>query len=125
MGFVDATKAFFSNYVNFKDRSSRSEYWWPQLAIFIGLVVVVLLGGLLGETLGGLLISIAYLAIIIPSIAVGIRRLHDLDKSGWFYLLALVPFVSLVLLFWFCQKGTTGSNTYGSDPLGSDSAVFN
>ena len=125
MGFVDATKSFFSRYVDFAGRSSRSEYWWPQLAIIIGLVVLGLLGGLLGETIGGAILGIAYLAIIIPSIAIGVRRLHDMDKSGWFYLLALVPIVSLLLLVWFCMKGTTGPNRFGPDPLGSDSAVFN
>jgi len=89
------------------------------------LIAVVLIGSLLGETIGGLLIGVFYLGIIIPSIAIAIRRLHDLDKSGWFYLLALVPLVSLILLVWFCMKGTDGPNRFGPDPLGGNMDVFN
>ena len=125
MGFVDATKSFFTRYVDFNGRSSRSEYWWATLAILLMLVAIVLIGGLLGETIGSIVIGVFYLGIILPSIALAVRRLHDLDKSGWFYLLSLVPIVSLILLVWFCTKGTTGPNRFGPDPLGSDTSVFN
>ena len=124
MGFVEAVKSFFTRYVDFSGRSSRSEYWWAYLGVMLILLVLFLLSSLLGEV-GLILIVIAYLGIIIPSIAIAIRRLHDLDKSGWFYLLAFVPIVSLILLVWFCTKGTTGPNRFGADPLGSDTSVFN
>lgn len=125
MGFVDAVKSFFRRYVDFSGRSSRSEYWWAQLGLILIFIVLGLIGGLLGETVGSLVLGIAYLAIIIPVIAIGVRRLHDLDKSGWFYLLALVPLVSLILLVWFCMKGTDGPNRFGPDPLGGEANVFN
>ena len=124
MGFVDAVKSFFTRYVDFSGRSSRSEYWWAYLGIILIFIVLGLISGLLGETIGSLVLGIGYLAIIIPSIAIGVRRLHDLDKSGWFYLLALVPLVSLILLVWFCMKGTDGPNRFGPDPLGGEANVF-
>lgn len=125
MGFVDATKSFFARYTDFSGRSSRSEYWWAFLAIMIGYFIIGLLSGLLGETVGSIVIGIAVLAILLPSIAIAIRRLHDTDRSGWWYLLSLIPLVSLVLLFFYCQKGTDGPNRFGPDPLGSDTSVFN
>ena len=124
MGFVDAVKSFFTRYLDFSGRSSRSEYWWAYLGIILIFIVLGLISGLLGETIGSLVLGIGYLAIIIPSIAIGVRRLHDLDKSGWFYLLALVPLVSLILLVWFCMKGTDGPNRFGPDPLGGEANVF-
>jgi len=124
MGFVDAVKAFYKNYFDFSGRASRSEYWWAYLGVIILFFVLGLLGGLLGEA-GMIVLGLFYLAIIIPSISIGVRRLHDLDKSGWWYLLCLVPIVSLILLVWFCMKGTTGPNRFGPDPLGSDTTVFN
>lgn len=125
MGFQEAVKSFFKRYTDFSGRSSRSEYWWAFLAIMIGYLVLGLVSGLLGETIGSIVILIAMLAIILPSIAIAIRRLHDTDRSGWWYLLSLIPLVSLVLLFFYCQKGTDGPNQYGPDPLGSDASVFN
>jgi uncharacterized membrane protein YhaH (DUF805 family) len=128
MGFVDAVKAFYKNYLKFDGRALRSEYWWPQL-FFILLYVVMFAGAaLLGETIGGVLalvISLVILASIIPAISVTVRRLHDVDKSGWFFLLALVPIVNFYVLYLTIIKGTDGPNRFGSDPLGSDSAVFN
>ena len=125
MGFVEAVQTFFKRYADFNGRSSRSEYWWAYLGIILIAFVVGLVSGLLGETIGGFIFLIFYLAILVPSIAIGVRRLHDLDKSGWFYLLALVPLVSLILLVWFCMKGTDGPNRFGTDPLGHTGDVFN
>ena len=84
MGFVQAVKAFYRNFVKFDGRALRSEYWWPQL-FFILLYVVMFAGaGLLGQTIGGILalvISLIILISLIPAISVTIRRLHDVDKS--------------------------------------------
>jgi uncharacterized membrane protein YhaH (DUF805 family) len=65
----------------------------------------------------GLVVS---LALLLPSIAVAIRRLHDLDRTGWWLLLAFTGIGAIVLLVWDCMKGTTGSNRFGADPLGPD-----
>lgn len=128
MGFQDAVKAFYKNYVNFSGRASRSEYWWPQLFIIILYLIMVAGASLLGETIGGILgliIGLIVLASLIPSISVTVRRLHDNDKSGWFILLGLIPFVGFYLLYLYIIKGTDGPNRFGPDPVGSDSSVFN
>jgi uncharacterized membrane protein YhaH (DUF805 family) len=65
------------------------------------------------------------LALLVPSIAVGVRRFHDQDKSGWFLLLALIPVVGgLIVLVFMCLPGTSGPNRFGPDPLGTDPSVF-
>lgn len=130
MGFMEAAKAFWTNYADFSGRASRSEYWWAYLSIILIAIVVGLIVGLLsgpsGEPSGLALgiLGIFYLAIIIPSISIGVRRLHDSDKSGWFMLLALVPIVSLVLLYFYIIKGTEGPNRFGPDPLGHPGDTF-
>jgi len=127
MGFQEAVKAFFSNYTNFKDRSSRSAYWWPQLALaIVNYLIILPITMLVSEGFGSILSLIFMLAIIVPAIAVSIRRLHDLDKSGWWLLISLIPLIgAIVLIVFFVQKGTDGPNRFGSDPLGSDASVFN
>lgn len=108
LGFVEAIKICLSKYATFDGRARRSEYWWWCLATFI-------VGCVLGWIpILGWLIS---LALIVPGIAVGVRRLHDLNKTGWLYLLCLIPIVGAILLIvWFVQPGTAGSNQYGDDP---------
>ncbi|MEO1405240.1 MAG: DUF805 domain-containing protein [Pseudomonadota bacterium] len=123
IGFVDASVLFWKRAFDFQGRSSRAEYWWAPVMLMAVYLVGFLLIGLLSiiPILGGLfafLLLVLYLAAIIPSIAVGVRRLHDTDKSGWLMLLGLIPLVGLVLLFFFCQRGTQGANTYGEDPYG-------
>lgn len=125
MGFQEAVKSFFNRYADFQGRSSRSEYWWAYLGIIIIYFVIGFVGGLLGETIGSILILLAVLAILVPSIAIGVRRLHDTDKSGWWLLIGLIPLAGLVLLFFYVQKGTTGPNRFGPDPLGPNADVFN
>lgn len=109
-------------YTDFSGRSRRKEYWMFVLGIII---VAILLGivegivGLSGMVAGvyGPLTTIFLLAIIIPSIAVQVRRFHDQDKSGWFVLLSLIPFVGgLIVLVFMCLEGTKGPNRFGPDP---------
>ena len=128
MGFIDAVKAFYKNYFNFSGRALRSEYWWPQ-AFFILLYVIMFAAiALLGESVGGIVamvVTVIMLASIIPSISVTVRRLHDGDKSGWFILLGLIPFVGFYILYLTIIKGTDGPNRFGPDRLGADTNVFN
>ena len=127
MGFQEAIKAFFSNYVKFDGRSARSEYWWPVLAMtIVNYLIILPIQLLISEGLGGIISLIFSLAIILPSIAVAVRRLHDTDKSGWWYLLVFIPIIGwIALIVFFASKGTDGPNRFGSDPLGGDAAVFN
>lgn len=115
MGFVDAIKAGFSNYVNFSGRACRSEYWYWVLAIIIGEIVVYIIDAVIGVRI---LATIFGLGTILPSLAVAVRRLHDLDRSGWWILLSLIPLVgAIILLIWYCSKGTDGPNRFGADRL--------
>ena len=118
MSFTEAVTLFFKNYVNFQGRSRRAEYWWPVLMNFI--IAIVLYSLMVsGSGLGSLLYGLFSLAVFLPGIAVTVRRLHDLDKSGWWYFIALVPLIGAILLiYWFCQPGTNGPNQFGADPKG-------
>lgn len=86
MNFIDAIKSGFQNYANFKGRASRSAYWW--WALFY-IVYNFVLTNLLGDNLGGLLT----IALLLPSIAVAVRRMHDIGRSGWWI---LFPIVNLI-----------------------------
>ena len=100
------------NYVNFEGRASRPEYWWFILAYFI---VNVILGII--PKVGTVLSGILALALLIPSIGVAVRRLHDINKSGWWYLLILVPIVgAIILILWFVKPSDNGENKYGPKP---------
>lgn len=97
------------NYAQFNGRARRSEYWY--FGLFSGIISLIL-------TFGGVALHITFLgniyglAVLIPAIAVGVRRMHDVNKSGWFI---LIPIYNLVL---FCTDGTSGDNQYGPDPKG-------
>lgn len=128
MNMIEATKACFSKYVTFSGRARRAEYWWFILATILVSLVLGFIDGLLG--LGGefgLLSSIWSLAVFLPSLAVGVRRLHDTDRSGWWMLISFLPLIGLiVLIVFFAQKGTDGANRFGPDPLRGDRAdAFN
>lgn len=136
MDFMTAVKTCFSKYVTFSGRAQRSEFWWFVLFVFavsmaLSIVDSVLFGtttvtdnGFSSSTDTPILSGIFSLAILLPYISVTVRRLHDIDKSGWWYWLFLVPLIGfIILLIWFIRVGTTGSNSYGSDPLGGEDQV--
>ena len=121
MSFTNAVKAYFLKWNDFRTRSSRSEYWWATL--FVGLASY-LVGGVT-EALVFNAMSIALLItmlpiqlfIIIASTCLVIRRLHDVDRSGWWYLIVFTIVGMIPLLIWYCTKGTEGDNRFGVDPL--------
>ena len=98
MTFGEAIRTCFSKYATFEGRASRSEYWWFFLFNFL-----VSLGcGMISDTLSGLF----SLAVLLPSLAVGVRRLHDIDMSGWFLLVWLIPVVGwIVQIYWATRPG--------------------
>jgi uncharacterized membrane protein YhaH (DUF805 family) len=113
--------AALNKYAEFQGRARRKEYWLFtlfNLLIVTGLSFVDMLLGwysLQGEV--GMLSGLYSLAVLIPSIAVGVRRLHDTDRSGWWMLMCFVPVVGvIVLLIFFVLDGTPGSNRFGEDP---------
>ncbi|MGA2895167.1 MAG: DUF805 domain-containing protein [Xanthobacteraceae bacterium] len=115
MNFVEAIRAGFSNYLNFKKRACRSEFWYWQLFIVLAGLVAELFD--YGTGLRSAPFATLFgLATLIPAIAVSARRLHDTDRSGWWLLLVLVPFFgTLLLIVWWCMRGTTGYNRFGAD----------
>ena len=124
MGFQDAVRTCFAKYVTFSGRAPRSEFWWFILFVSLTNTILSVVDGMIfGTTPSGqsamVLGAIFSLAVLLPSIAVGVRRLHDLDRTGWWYLLILVPFLGGLILtfFFFIHKGTEGPNRFGADPL--------
>ncbi|KAA9007797.1 DUF805 domain-containing protein [Histidinibacterium aquaticum] len=117
MNFEQAIRtAVQQRYADFQGRSRRAEYWYFALMMFVLNLISQAIGGVIA-----LLIGLVSLLLLIPGIAVTVRRLHDLDKSGWFALLLLIPIVNIVLiLIWFTQPGTKGPNRYGPDPVGAE-----
>lgn len=106
--------AVVKNYAGFSGRARRREYWMFAL---INLIIGILLTGV-GRALGTSVLSTIYsLALLIPGLAVGARRLHDTNRSGWLLLLGLIPFIGwLVLIIFLVQDGTRGDNRFGPDP---------
>lgn len=125
-------KVVFENYANFNGRARRSEYWYFALANLVLILPFYLLAfvGALNDmqwlaVLGGIVYVLAALALIVPSLAVAVRRLHDINKSGWFYLIGLIPFIGgIILLVWFFTEGTKGPNDYGDDPKNPAAPTF-
>lgn len=114
MDFATAARTVLTQkYATFSGRAMRSEYWWYALFVLIVAIVLALVDRfVLGASVLGAIWS---LATLIPSLAVAVRRLHDLDKSGWWLLLGFIPLIgALVLLYWFCQPGTPGPNQFGA-----------
>ena len=125
-------KVVLKNYANFNGRARRAEYWYFTLANILLLIPFYILGvvGAASDSSGlsilGLGIYIVLvLGTIIPTLAVAVRRLHDLNKSGWYYFIALIPLVgSIILLVWFCTDGDRATNNYGDDPKNPGTPEF-
>jgi uncharacterized membrane protein YhaH (DUF805 family) len=114
MSFVDAIKSGFSNYVTFGGRAIRSEYWYWVLFIILAEIVTSIIDyGILGYQITT---SLFGLAVFLPGLAVSIRRLHDLDRTGWWIFIVLIPLIGAILLIvWYCSRGTVGPNRFGPD----------
>lgn len=120
MGFKDAVLSCYrDNYAGFRGRAARSEYWFFVLGNFFICIPVFVVGFLLGGEPGVLAgIGIFILASFLPALAAQVRRLHDTNASGWWLLLAFLPYAGgLIMLVWFCMPGTKGRNSFGPDPL--------
>jgi len=108
MTFGESVKTCFNKYVTFSGRAIRSEYWWFYLFCIIISFVLGIIEGVSGINYLGTIWS---LAILLPSIAAGVRRMHDGGRSGWYL---LIPFYNIYLL---AIPGDSGPNEYGEDPL--------
>jgi len=109
LDFGEAVRRFYGNYASAEGRAQRSAYWWVQLYVIIFI-----------------------LANVLPNIMLSIRRFHDLNQTGWLFLLFVVvgqiPVIGILSglanLIWFIMPGTNGPNKYGPDPLGMNTDVF-
>ncbi|HXW41759.1 MAG TPA: DUF805 domain-containing protein [Xanthobacteraceae bacterium] len=142
MGFSQAIRSGFANYVNFAGRAVRSEYWYWVLFVALVGVAALLLDSAFIANRHGPFQAVWHLVTLLPGIAVAVRRLHDTDRSGWWLAavfaataalaavfvfvlrspilpMAIIVIGALVLIWWFCQPGTRGPNSYGPDPFGA------
>jgi uncharacterized membrane protein YhaH (DUF805 family) len=117
------------NYVTFSGRARRKEYWMFVLFNLIFAIVAMILDNIFGTTFKletafgsqglpyGYIYLLYILAVFLPALAVAVRRLHDVGKSGWFFLIVLIPLVGAIwLLVLFCLDGNPGENEYGENP---------
>lgn len=142
MGFSQAIAHNFRNYATFHGRAQRSQFWWWWLFTLIVSIITNAIDGLAGFRVGsssfdmtvngqiqqittpgtGIITIIASLVLFLPTLAVAVRRLHDTDRTGWWVLwgglLAIVCCIGfIILLVFYLQRGTSGPNRFGSDPL--------
>lgn len=108
MTFSESISACFIKYAAFDGRASRPEYWW--FVLFVCLVWAGL--GIINDVLSGLFL----LGVLAPTLAVGARRLHDTNRSGWLQLIALIPFVGVIILIVFLASAPVEPNKYSPEP---------
>ena len=111
MNFVESIQTCYKKFFDFSGRASKSEYWWFQL---YNAIIYVLIFVFQGDLV--LLLSILIIVNLIPVYAVGVRRIHDSDKSGWLVLISLIPLIGLYIFVLLLQDGSKGKNRFGIKP---------
>lgn len=109
MQFQESIKTCFNKFADFNGRASRSEFWWFVLFVLVANIVVE-------SVFKGTIGYIITIALMVPHLAVGIRRLHDINKPAAWILLSFIPLACLVLIYWWAQKSQTSTNQYGDVP---------
>jgi uncharacterized membrane protein YhaH (DUF805 family) len=109
VGFIinNYRSAIMEHYFDFQGRVDRPTFWYFVLVNFIIGIILGIIDGIIGTAIIGELFN---LAVLLPSIGIGVRRMHDINRSGWWVLL---PFANI---YWWCQPGTAGANQFGADP---------
>ena len=121
VSFPTAVKLAFKNYFNFSDRSSRSEYWFFVLFIFLLEIASFFLVTILPADTSAVITIVLYILYIIPSISVAVRILHDIDMRGWWILIGVIPVIGWVfLLIMHCREGNIKENRFGVKTLGAN-----
>jgi uncharacterized membrane protein YhaH (DUF805 family) len=119
MSFGQAIASGFRNYVTFSGRASRSEYWyWALFLLICGIATSIIDRSVFPDSDTPPLTSLFQLATFLPSLAVLFRRLHDIDRTGWWWLILFTVIGVILIIIWACMRGTTGANRFGPDPLG-------
>ena len=121
MGFTDAVRICLQKYADFSGRGRRSEYWYFALFNLLVAIAAGILDAILGtdfDTGSGLIGVLASLALLLPSLAAGVRRLHDTSRSGWWILIGLIPIIGWIILIVFYVQDSHPDNQYGPNPKG-------
>jgi uncharacterized membrane protein YhaH (DUF805 family) len=113
VGFTEAISDGFSKYATFSGRSSRAAYWWWFLFVVIVDVIAYAISAAIKAPILYYLVALAFL---VPNLAIGVRRLHDTGRSGWWILIGLIPFVGWIVLLVFYLMPSEGPNQYGQAP---------
>ena len=127
MTFQGAISSGYQNYANFNGRASRSAYWWWALFQILASAAIGIIFGhsvmmmdpatMAMDYHGGVISNLWALVNLLPGLSLGVRRLHDIGKSGWWLLIVLIPVIGIIILVvWCCQKSDVGANTYGPQP---------
>jgi uncharacterized membrane protein YhaH (DUF805 family) len=135
LSFAEAVSTCFRKFADFRGRATRPEFWWFVLLYYIVILAPVVAFLFISQDsdsfnqatfddpgsngtglVFGLILSVAVIAMLIPYMAAGVRRLHDMGKSGWWWLIGLVPFGWIVLLVFLASEGDRGWNRYGPPP---------
>ncbi len=121
MDFFGAVRICFNKYVNFGGRASRSEFWLFVLFVVLGGLILGVIDGVVGVEQGDpVSLGNAFgLLTFLPGLAVAVRRLHDTNRSGWWYLISFTIIGYIPLLYWWCVKGEEGENRLGLEPRAS------
>ena len=126
MSPIDWAMRPLKKYADFSGRAPRAEYWWFYLLTVVAYIVAMILDSIVGAGGAGgfgLLSMVVMLGLFLPSMAAGVRRLHDTDRSGGWLLIALVPLIgAIVLLVFWVLEGTGGDNRFGPDPYSAEPA---
>lgn len=123
MGFPEAIKTGFQKYVVFEGRAIRSEYWyWSLFAFLVSIISSVLDVAMFPDVAWEPLNTATALALLLPGLAVSVRRLHDVGRTGWWLLIMLTVIGIFLILYWMIIKGDDGENRFGADPLAQSPA---
>ncbi|MFO0998157.1 MAG: DUF805 domain-containing protein [Alphaproteobacteria bacterium] len=110
MTLVESIKTCFTKYATFEGRAARSEYWYWALSVTVVSIILQLINDKLSAAFG--------IGVFLPYLAVTARRLHDIDRSGWWQLIYFIPIIGwIIMLVWCVTRGTPGTNRFGENPL--------
>ena len=114
MGFFEAISDAFAKYARFSGRSSRAAYWWFYLFTLIVFVIAAAIDAALDT--GGIVYALVAIGLLLPSVAVTVRRFHDAGHSGWWLLLLIVPLIGVIVALIFTLQGSKPPNKWGPGP---------
>ena len=104
MTFIESIQTCFRKYAEFNGRASRSEFWWW----FLFIVIISIAARLLGQTV----VALVALATLLPNLAVTSRRLHDINRSGWWQLIGFIPFIGWLIMIYWCAQASSDQSKY-------------